>query len=160
MSFTRFYDDPARIQKGLEQSTYAGMYRLNTPGPGLDLPYMHEPQMRLSEWGANFSTNSVTIESDLRGMTRKLNKDLVDVNNYALYQQLPPTPTYREDYPFIEESRASHPAWLYKDKDHTRWETPMLNPVENVIIPFPYDIQTRIIEKNIYKPVVPTPLQQ
>jgi hypothetical protein len=40
MSFTRFHDDPARIEKGLEQSTFAGRYQLDTPGPGVKLPYI------------------------------------------------------------------------------------------------------------------------
>lgn len=32
MAFTRFHDDPARIRKTLEESTFAQKYYLNTPG--------------------------------------------------------------------------------------------------------------------------------
>lgn len=39
MAFTRFHDDPARIAKRLEESTFAGNYQLNKPGPGVDLPF-------------------------------------------------------------------------------------------------------------------------
>jgi hypothetical protein len=159
MSFTRFHDDPARIKKGLEQSTYAGIYRLTTPGQGMDLPFASEPQMRLTEWGANFCTNSVNVESDLRGLSRKLNKDLLVENNYKNFEQVPNVPTYRSENPFIEESRASHPAWMYKDLEQTRWETPLINPQDRVFIPFQHDIQTRILEKNNHVPILPTLLE-
>jgi len=66
MSFTRFHDDPARIQKQLAESTFSGRYMLNTPGPGVDLPYMEESQMRLQKWGANITTDIINLESDFR----------------------------------------------------------------------------------------------
>ena len=40
MSFTRFYDDPIRIRNQVESSSYAGRYALNTPGQGLQLPFI------------------------------------------------------------------------------------------------------------------------
>ena len=47
MSFTRFHDDPARIKYGLEISTYSGRYSLDTPGPGVNLPYLEDTQIRM-----------------------------------------------------------------------------------------------------------------
>ena len=35
MSFTRFHDDPARIQKQLQESTDQGNYMINVPGNAL-----------------------------------------------------------------------------------------------------------------------------
>ena len=52
MAFTRFRDDPHRIQKQLEESTYVGRYTLNTPGQGMDLPFNEDPHIRLQKWGA------------------------------------------------------------------------------------------------------------
>ena len=150
MSFTRFHDDPNRIFKQVQQSTYAGMYRLNTPGNGLDLPYAQETQLRLQGWGANFDQNMISQESDLRGLTRKLNKDLIKVNDYKKYETLPGAPTYRTENPFVEESRASHPAWTYREASQDRWEEPFLNPQSGLEQPFAYDIQTRIIEKDAH----------
>jgi hypothetical protein len=155
MAFTRFHDDPNRIHKQLQETTYIGQYQLNRPGNGLDLPFSQESQMRLQGWGANYDSKMISQENDLRGMTRKLNKDLIEVNDYKLHEQLPSTPNYRYENPYVEESRASHPAWMYKDLEQTRWENPFINPQDNFEIPFMYDIQTRIIEKNNHVTAIP-----
>ena len=60
MAFTRFHDDPIRIQKQLDESTFSGRYMLNTPGQGIDMPYHNETQMRLQRWGANI-TNDIIL---------------------------------------------------------------------------------------------------
>ena len=86
MAFTRFYDDSYRIEKRLDLSTFEGRYQLDRPGPGLDLPFMEDPQLRLQRFGANIHSNSVNLESDLRGMTRKLNRDYGDLNNFQEHQ--------------------------------------------------------------------------
>jgi len=155
MAFTRFHDDPNRIYKQLQQTTYIGQYQLNTPGPGLNLPFSEESQLRLQRWGANFDGKMISQENDLRGQTRKLNKDYIDYNDYKKHEQLPSTPVYDTESPYVEESRASHPAWMYKDLEHPRWETPFLNPQNNIERPFLYDVQTRILEKNHYMPQIP-----
>jgi len=49
MSFTRFHDDPARIRKHVEDSTYAERYHLNTPGNGSEMPLQMDPQIRLQQ---------------------------------------------------------------------------------------------------------------
>jgi hypothetical protein len=155
MSFTRFYDDPNRIQKQVQQSAYAGTYRLNTPGNGLNLPYAEDTQLRLQGWGANFDSHMISQENDLRGLTRKLNKDYTSVNDYKKYEQLPATPSYKTERPYVEESRASHPAWMYKDLEQIRWEMPLLNPQNGLERTFAYDIQTRILEKDGHKTQFP-----
>uniref|UniRef100_A0A6C0B777 Uncharacterized protein n=1 Tax=viral metagenome TaxID=1070528 RepID=A0A6C0B777_9ZZZZ len=155
MAFTRFHDDPNRIHKQLQQSTYAGMYQLNSPGTGLDLPFSQETQLRLQGWGANFDNKMISQENDLRGMTRKLNKDYIDVNNYTKYEKLPSKPTYKIQAPYVEESRASLPAWTFREVEQKRWEEPFLNPQAGLERPFQYDIQTRILEKDNYVPEIP-----
>ena len=155
MAFTRFHDDPNRINKQLQQTTYIGQYQLNTPGPGLNLPFSKESQLRLQRWGANFDSKMISQENDLRGQTRHLNKDYIDYNDYKKYQQLPVSPNYAVENPYVKESRASHPAWMYKDLEQPRWETPFLNPQNNIERPFLCDVQTRILEKNHYAPQIP-----
>lgn len=148
MSFTRFHDDPSRIFKQSEISTYAERYFLNTPGQGVNLPFSLDPQLRLQKWGANLTTNTVNLESDLRGLTRPLCHDITDVNDYKKTQVSVQPYMYRNSDPIIQESRASHPAWLYKDLEQPRWETPWLNPQANIEQPFNWNIQTRILEKD------------
>jgi hypothetical protein len=156
MAFTRFHDDPARIQKQLQENTYIGRYQLNTPGQGKQLPFQEDPNMRLQFWGANLSTNTVQLESELRGMTRPLNRDLLEINDYKKN----PTPisfisSFGVAEPFIEESRASHPAWQYRNMNIDRWEFPWLNPQANIEKPFNENIQTRILEKDFFHPTIP-----
>ena len=115
MSFTRFHDDPHRIKKQIEESSFAGRYMLNTPGPGEELPFFEDAQVRLQHWGANLQNNTVALESDLRGLTRPLNRDLTDENNYQKQSVYSAPNYYHSSQPFIQESRASHPAWMYKD---------------------------------------------
>ena len=61
MSFTRFHDDPNRIKKQIDESSFAGRYMLNTPGQGMNLPFSEDPQIRLQKWGANLQTNTVNL---------------------------------------------------------------------------------------------------
>ena len=151
MAFTRFHDDPYRIKKQLEESSFAGRYQLNTPGQGLDLPFLEDPNMRLQKWGANLQTNTVNLESDLFGMTRQTNRDLIDLNNYKHHAAVTTSVTYRNEKPFVEESRVSHPAWMYKDLEQSRWESPLLNPLNGLEKNFNTNIQTRILEKDYYQ---------
>ena len=159
MSFTRFHDDISRIKYGLEISTYSGRYALDTPGPGVNLPYLADSQIRMQKWGANMMTNPINIESDLRGLTRKLNRDNVQLNDYKNTAVECYKKTYENVKPFVDESRASHPAWIYRDLEQTRWEVPFLNPLANTEKGFHDNIQTRILEKDYYVPIIPQVLK-
>jgi hypothetical protein len=155
MAFTRFHDDPHRIKKQSDISTFAGRYHLNTPGPGADLPFFADPHVRLERWGANTMTNTVNLESDLFGLSRRLNRDVVDINDYKQHRASSNMPSYADKPEFVEESRASHPAWMYRDLEHSRWEKPWLNPLANLEKKFSHNIQTRILEKDNFIPTIP-----
>jgi hypothetical protein len=150
--FSRFHDDSARIEKQLEISSFQGRYALNTPGNGVNLPFQEDPQLRIQKWGANLHTNAINLESDLHGLTRKLNRDYVDSNDYTQYSAHSTSYSYDSVPAIIDESRATHPAWMYRTFDATRWETPFLNPLVNIEKGFHDNIQTRILEKDFYKP--------
>jgi len=152
MSFTRFHDDPTRIQMQVYQSSFAGKYMLNTPGQGMDLPFMEDPNIRMQRWGANLQTNTVNLESDLRGLTRPLNRDLIGYNDYVQHSVPSSRLNYGNNSPFVEESRVTHPAWMYKDLEQPRWEAPYLNPLNRIEKEFQDNIQTRILEKDYYTP--------
>ena len=152
MAFTRFHDDPYRIQKQIDQSSFVGRYQLDRPGCGTDLPFLEDPQMRLEHWGANMHHNAIHLENDLRGLTRPLNRDTIHYKSTAVHTS---PYKYNDAKPFIEESRASHPAWMYKDLEQTRWETPFLNPLANCEIGFQTNVNTRILEKDYFKPMTP-----
>jgi hypothetical protein len=158
MAFTRFHDDPARIKKSLEESTFSGRYFLNTPGNGIDMPFQLDPQLRLQGWGANMHSNAINLESDFRGLSRKLTRDLPDSNCYKSHRAETVDFTYGTAAPIVDESRTTHPAYLYRDLEQTRWEHPWINPQDNFEQKFPWNLQTRILEKDNYKPKAPTVL--
>lgn len=160
MAFTRFHDDPGRITKRLAESTFAERYFLGKPGPGDQLPFIEDPQYRLQQWGANNMTNSVNLESDLRGLSRKLNRDHVDSNQYTSHAAKTSAMEYSShSSTLVDESRATNPAWMYRDLEQPRWEQPWINPQANVEMKFNNNIQTRILEKDYYVPKIPMPFQ-
>jgi hypothetical protein len=150
MSFTRFHDDPSRIKKQLDQTTFVGRYMLDVPGAGMDLPFWEDPQVRMQKWGANLHDNYVNLESDLLGMTRKTNRDLVDINDFKKQAVTTTKGEYKNFKPFVDESRATHPAWMFKTIEQDRWEFPFLNPLNGLDKGFHDNIQTRILEKDTY----------
>jgi hypothetical protein len=160
MAHTRFYDDPCRQQKHLDESTFIGNYYLNQPGNGLNPVFINDPHIRQQYWGANLSHNKTELESDLRGITRKLNRDHQNTNrhlNYTtsklLYDPKSYT-TYMDEV--TSETRTTHPAWVYREVDNNYEGIPNnfsylhIDPQEHTNIPFPSNIQSRIIEKDYY----------
>jgi len=146
MAFTRFKDDPARINKYLEETTSIGKYHLNTPGNGLNNPYIDDPHIVLQKWGANLQSNSLLVENELRNM-RPLSRDLNSYQKVNTEMYNFPTKTFN-----IDESRASLPAWTFRDKGQMRQDFPQKNDQLNksMNVPFQNNLQTRILEKDYY----------
>ena len=150
MAFTRFRDDPCRINKQLQESTGTGRYMLNVPGNGSKPLYMEDPHIRMQKWGANLMTNTVNLESDLFGLSRNSNRDDIEKNNYRLNAVKTNPVTYATMNVSTDQSRATHPAWEYRDLEQTNYSILPLNPQENVCFPFQNNLNTRILEKDIF----------
>lgn len=150
--FTRFHDDPLRIQKQLQESTDVGRYILNVPGNNGDKPlYMQDPHIRLTNWGANLRTNTVNLESDLKGLSRQLNHDCKNKNDYKYKSAISMPLVYSEATPFVDETRSSHPAFEYRELANKRWDYPLVDPQQNICKQFENNLNTRILEKDHYK---------
>lgn len=150
MASTRFQNDPYRLRKYAQETSFPGRYNLDVPGPGINLAFFEDPQLRLQKWGANLQTNTIGLENDLFGLTKKLNCDSMS-NNYKNVAVPTSKLSYPNTNPMVEDSRASHPAWMYRDLEHPRWEEPWTNPQANVEKRFQDNIQTRILEKDFFK---------
>ena len=148
MAFTRFHDDKARVEKQLQESTGPGRYMLNVPGNGTRPCFMEDPFVRLDKWGANLRTNAVNIDSDLRGLTRRQNRDCIGKNDYQLTSVPSSNVVYPENNTTTEQSRAIMPAWTARDLEQTQWGILPLDPQENVCIPFEQNLNTRLIQKD------------
>ena len=150
MSFTRFHDDPCRIKKQLQESTDQGRWILNVPGNGEKPAYFDDPYIRMQGWGGNLMTNTVNLESDLFGLTKKVNKDCLVQDDYKRTA----VKSSRIEYPTIgtitEQPRATNPAWTARDLEQVNWYILPLDPQENVCLPFQNNLSTRILEKDYY----------
>jgi len=159
MACTRFFDDTARIGAALEMQTQCGRYMLNVPGNGEYMPYAEDVHTRLQKWGANLDRNKLYLEDELQGRNRMpVSKDaFIDArgrNN--VYQKIPDIGSafsrkYPTTIPYTDESRATHPAWTYRELTPDRWETPFINPQANTELRFPNNLQTRIISKDEFQ---------
>ena len=156
MAFTRFHDDPARIEKLLQEATGLGRYMLNVPGNNGDQPcFMEDPFIRMQKWGANLMTNTVNLESDLLGLTRKSNKDTLSENNYLKKAVSAQKKAYPVCAPSTDQSRATMPAWMFRDLEQVNWSILPLNPQENTCFPFENNVSTRLIEKDSFVTKMP-----
>lgn len=152
MSFTRFYDDPNRIEiKNLETSAM-NSYVFNVPGntDGMNL-YFSDPHIRMQKTGSHLNRNLLDVETELRNINIPLNRDNINLNNYKK-NQMPKTtvPIYDVKKNITKESRASHPAWLYRESSQYRPDYLFLNPQEHIKIPFIVNQDTNILEKDYY----------
>ena len=155
MSFTRFHDDPCRIEKQQQESTDQGKWRINVPGNGDKPCFMIDPSIRLQKWGANLMTNTINLESSLFGLDRNLSRDCNPQNNYKDVV----IPTSNVEYPtcspFTDQSRVTNPAWWYRDLEQPNWDYLPLNPQENTCMSFQNNLSTRILEKDNYVTKIP-----
>jgi|UniRef100_A0A6C0AKR1 hypothetical protein len=159
MSFTRFNYDDARTKKNLQQSTGPGRWTLNTPGNGLDLPMVNDPQTRMQRWGANLRSvpngHPIDIDSDLIGLYKVLKKSGEQSRN-----DKPKKKSYPVNYPVYEktmrfQSRVTHPAWQYLDLEQNHRYPLFLNPQENICKHFENNLNTRLLERDNYVPNIP-----
>jgi hypothetical protein len=162
MSFTRFRDDPDRIRKQLQQSTDVGRYVLNVPGQGDKPMYAEDPYLRAQLWAGNIMTNSVDIETELRGLSRTLSRDTPDNFHHAIRasqatrtNEMIACPTRAGSA--VAQSRVTHPAWMLRDMEQDNWKMLHFDPQEHVFRPFNNNVSTRIMEKDNFKPRMDVP---
>ena len=151
MAFTRIHDDYCRIAKEVQESTGAGRYCLNVPGNGDKPVYMEDPCIRLQGWGGNLRTNAVELENDLRGLSRPLSRDCISYKTSAAKVGDAPV-EYPTCTPFVEQPRATNPAWTARDLEQSHFSYLPMNPQEHVCRPFQNNLSTRILEKDFRKP--------
>jgi|UniRef100_A0A6C0BVU3 hypothetical protein len=148
MSFTRISDDNARISKHLQESTDQGKYMLNTPGQGMNPHYMEDPHYRLAGWADNLGENAIDVENDLHGLTRKLNRDEVELNTHAIHSNPMKSRTKSSTHTGGEDqSRSTHPTWTFRENKQHREQILLHNPQENVFREFEHNTSSRLDQK-------------
>ncbi len=145
MAFTRFSNDIALQQKKLEESTFTGIYHLNTPGNGLHNSYINDVHIRLQKWGANLHKNTTNIESELKNRTIPLGRDTTPYNKLKSN-----SPNYNQTQFSIDETRTTMPAWKLRDAESSRYDYVHSNPQEHIFTPLQQHRRSRILKKNYY----------
>jgi len=153
MAFTRFHDDQSRVEKQLQELTGPGRYMIDTPGNGPAPPFMEDPFIRLQKWGANLRSNTINLESELLGIKQSVGKDCV---NKSIAPVKSSALKYPSMNPITQQSRATHPAWMVRDLEQDNFQYLFLDPQENTCIPFHNNLNTRLIERDNFKTVVPS----
>lgn len=146
-------NDPGRLRKEAEMSSYTSRYHLCMPGPGIDAPIPDDVHVGLQSWAGNWAKNRIDLESDLHGQTRVLNRDHLNGAEYQAHATvIEPAVRYTHNTPFVEETRASHPAWMFRGVEIPRWEEPWLNPqaLSAIERPFSTNIQSKLLDRDAY----------
>ena len=69
-------------------------------------------------------------------------------NNHSIK---PETRIYPINDKQVQQSRATHPAWMFRDIQQMKYDIPILNPQENVCYPFENNLNTSLLEKDYFK---------
>ena len=128
MSFTRGYDDTCRVRERLVNMTAQGRYNVDVPGNGPEPFYMEDPAIRLQKWGGNLRTNCTNLESTLRGLGTPLSSDCIaETKSLAASKPI----SYPTCCAWSDESRATHPAWMYRDLEQAQFQWLHFDPQRN-----------------------------
>ena len=161
MACTRYNYDKCRTLKYLQQSSDPGRYYLNTPGNGTNPGYAEEPHIRMQGWGGNLrevpNGHPIDIDSELIGLNRKPVK--YGCKNYDFNLKTKERKCNGISFT-IDETRASHPAWQYRELSQARWEYPLTNPQVNTEIPFSNNNNSSLNYKDNFIPDIPIPLNK
>jgi hypothetical protein len=145
MANTRYSNDECRVEKKLEMMTNPGRYIIDVPGNGTS--YVEDPMIRIQKWGANFRTNAIDLESELKGILDPLGKDCRSRRtvtsspiSYSSCRELT-----------TDQARTILPAWTIRDTVNQIDKSILfLDPQENCALRFQNNISTRILEKDYF----------
>ena len=154
MAETRFNSDAARLEKRCQQATYAGRWTLNVPGnvpkdttTGTPL-FVMDPHWIPQKYGANVCRNMIDVDSALRGVSNgpwQRDHPVLNARAMPVHHALPVSFVYET---LTDESRASCPAFQFRNAAQPHWEFPLEDPQkEGVFAPFAQNICSRIDEK-------------
>ena len=147
---TRFNYDPCRTIKNLQQSTGLGRYMLNVPGVGDKPLIFNDPYIIGQKWTGALLNNSIDIQNSLLNIDRPLSKDLPLPDNTYTKPTISKISYPLYNKPFTEQTRATLPAWCFREVSYFRSSFPLYNPQQNISVPFYNNSNTRILAKDYF----------
>ncbi len=154
MKPTRLNYDSNCIQKEIKQSVKPGQYSLYAPNN--KFCYTSNPEIRYQHGGVDIA-NIININSDLKGLTRKLS----NCSKYNPYNQPKYTRRFRNCKLPTEYTTLSNPPCTLKGTGWDRWDWLCKNPQKNVIpeLNMQMNVNTRLRARDNYIPCISTILK-
>lgn len=171
MSFNRLNTDTCAYAQELSQSIGPGEYKLAEPLPGSDCAtcFPADPRIRMQRSGVSYDANRsmVDVNSDVLNIERDAS-NCSTKKHLPLFDQQGNLVENRHELVNLkdcsmletEDTRLSNPSCNLRGTGWNRWEWLCLDPQERVLIPFDYNINTNIVERDNHRPCLPTPLDQ
>lgn len=150
MAHTRINNDNKRIEQTSGINNDICKYVLGEPGSGTKPYYFDDPHIRMQGFGGNISENIVDVNSNLLGLTRKIDRNQPqNVYNDDSYSKI----SYPNMFGHItDEPRASNPAWEVRGLENNNWAYLPKDPQAYLKNKLKCNIDSRILEKSMYKP--------
>jgi hypothetical protein len=184
MSFTRLHDDICNIQQYLHESIGPGTYKLTEPNVSCYPCFVSDPHIRMQRVGASISksTSMIDIDSEMIGINRVQSRcpekkymptcDAsynCDGGAGAGYKNKEGNGKVKIDYDLVhmpdcftptEDTRLSNPPATLRETGWNRWEWLCKNPQERIMIPYDYNVNSKLVIRDNHRPCIPTPLNQ
>lgn len=161
-AFNRRLYDGAKMTDDLRVQTGPGRYQLDAPPQYCNATYAPEPTVRLQKWGASQNSEymKTDVESDLFNINRPTTKNISGQYNPATdkINKAPALPVKEESFPNTF-SRLVDPPCTLRSSGWNRWEYLCQNPQEEVMIPFDWNVTTRLQQKDQFRPCIPKPIE-
>lgn len=161
-SWTRRLYDGCKSTDDLRVTTGPGRYQLDAPPQYCNSAYIVEPTTRLQKWGdaQNDTYIKTDVESDLFNINRPTTKNVCgnyDPKKNVVNNSSSLKPVKEESFPNTF-SRLSDPPCTLRGSGWNRWEWLCENPQEGVMMPFDWNITTRLQSKDQFRPCIPKPI--
>jgi len=141
-------------------STGPGRWALDAPPMYCNATYAPEPTTILQKWGdaQNAQFMKTDVESDLFNIDRPTTKEVCDQYNPSnnVMNKSDLKPVKEQSFPQTH-TRLSDPPCTLRSSGWNRWEYLCQNPQEKAMMPFDWEISTRLQQKDGFRPCIPTP---
>lgn len=160
-AFSRRLYDGCKMTDDLRVQTGPGRYQLGAPPQYCNSSYAPEPTVRLQKWGAaqNGQYMKTDVESDLFNINRPTTKNVCGNYNPGTdkINKSPLVPVKEASFPNTY-SRLVDPPCTLRSSGWNRWEWLCENPQEGVMVPFDWNVTSRLQQKDQFRPCIPKPI--
>ena len=160
-AFSRRLYDGCKTTDDMRVQTGPGRYQLDAPPQYCNATFAPEPTVRQQKWGAaqNSQYMKTDVESDLFNINRPTTKNTCGQYNPATdkVNAAAAVPAKEESFPNTF-SRLVDPPCTLRSSGWNRWEWLCDNPQEATMVPFDWNVTTRLQQKDQYRPCIPRPI--